>query len=427
MKFIRKITPLIVCLLATACNVSNASKKAPTKGEYTVLVYMCGANLESDYANQTIIHSGGQTYRWNGMGLATMDINEILSVKSKPKDVNVVIETGGANKWTSSKYGKYGSYDIDAKKLQIHHVNNKNKLELDKTLQYKSMGRPSTLQAFLEYGLTEYPAEKTALILWNHGGGLQGVCFDEKTNDGLTATEVTRAVDAALKTCDMEGQKLEWIGYDACLMAVQDIAELNSHYFNYMVSSQQLEAGEGWEYFSWVDDLYAKKSTPEILEQICDSFIAYNDAYGPEYNDQTLAYYDLSKAPEYLSAWNDMTDQLNCCMSTYTKNAFRSLMNSCHAFGDDAAYAYGLVDIKDFLDKLSAHSTFASSLDLTRMYAALDDLIPYAKIGGGAGSACGLSMYWTISDYTSYFNQYDYSVTNFDSWVDFIENYGVIY
>ena len=424
MKLVKKITPVIVALLATACSFSSTPNKQIKKGDYTILVYMCGSNLESDYANQLTINSGGQVYRWNGMGLAAMDLAEILDVENKPNDVNIVIETGGAKKWTKSRFGKYGSYDINASKLQIHHVNNKNKIELDKTFTYQSMGKSSTLQTFLEYGLKNYPAEKTALVLWNHGGGLQGVCFDELSGDGLTAKEVTSAVDGALKANNMEGQKLEWIGYDACLMGVQDIAELNSHYFNYMVASQQLEAGYGWEYNSWIDDVYAKKSTPEILEQICDSFIEYNNEWGEEYNDQTLSYYDLSQASSYLAAWDNLTTQLNDVVNSYTRNAFNSVMNNTKKFGDDAAYAYGLLDVGDFLNKLETSEMFASSLNLEEMKTALENFIPYSKVGAAAGNANGLSMYWTISQYTSYYNSYTKNDTNFSSWVDFVDNYG---
>lgn len=422
MNILKKITPLLVTLLATACNVNNGS--ATKKAEYTVLFYMCGSNLESDYANKTKISYGGYTYSWNGQGLATMDIREILRVKDKPSDVNILIETGGARSWTNSKYGKYGDYDIDAKKLQIHRVNNKQQLVLEKSFDYKSMGKADTLQTFLEYGLKKYPAKRTALVLWNHGGGLQGVCFDEKkSDDSLTATEVANAVAGALKNCNMEGQKLDWIGYDACLMGVQDIAEINSHYFNYMVASQQLESGYGWKYNKWIDDLYEKKSTPEILQEICDTFVASNNDLGDQ-NDQTLAYYDLSKASTYLNAWNDFTEQISQVIPNTSKKQFNNIVGSSKTFGDDAAYAYGLVDVKDFINKLSGYEAYSSAVDFDSINAAFDEFVVYSKIGVGAGNANGLSMYFTISEYTSYYNSYSHYDTNFTSWSDFVATYG---
>jgi PBP1b-binding outer membrane lipoprotein LpoB len=75
----------------------------------TILLYMCGSNLESEYANNS-------TY--GNIGLATMDIMEILSVENQPDDINIVVETGGASKWTKRSYANYGSEDISSSSLQ---------------------------------------------------------------------------------------------------------------------------------------------------------------------------------------------------------------------------------------------------------------------------------------------------------------------
>ena len=53
------------------------------------------------------------------------------------------------------------------------------------------MGKSKTFQDFLEWGLTEYPAEKTAVIMWNHGGAMQGVCSDENYNGDMFLCDET--------------------------------------------------------------------------------------------------------------------------------------------------------------------------------------------------------------------------------------------
>lgn len=427
--------------IKATCNVTVS---AQSNDFYTVLVYMCGSNLESDYANIMDTDDDG-TLDWYGWGLATMDIMEILEVPNKPDDVNIVIETGGANEWTkntNTEYPEYSAnysngYDINANKLQRHVVNSNGKIELKQTLNtYTSMGSSNTLQSFVEYGLSEYPAQNTALILWNHGGGLQGVCFDEKKNqDGLTANEVANAVSGALSNCGMAGQKLEWIGYDACLMAVQDIADVNSQYFNYMVASEQTESGYGWAYNKWLDDLYAYKSTPEILTAICDEFVDSNNYddrgyYHENYsgNDQTLAYYDLSKMSTYRTAWENMAAQLKNKVKSSNASSFRSLINGCKNYGDDSAYAYGLVDAKDFLNKLETDSTFnPGSTYMSAVKNAFSQLVAYSIKGAGAGNSNGLCMYWTIDYSTRYYNTYNSSTTNFTNWCYLVTNYGSSY
>ena len=402
-----------------------------TKGAWTILLYMCGSNLESDLANQTQIEQGGYTYQHDGIGLATADILEILDVKNQPSDVNIVIQTGGAQTWTSNTYGKYSDgYDISNKKLQRHHVKN-NKIVLDEELTYTSMGSSSTLQSFLEFGLKNYPAEKTGVILWNHGGGMQGVCFDDKKNgDGLLASEVTSAVSGALKNTGNSGKKLEWIGYDACLMQVQDIAEKNSAYFNYMVGSQETEAGYGWDYDTWVDDLYSKKSTETILKAIVDGFIEDNGGTASSYidgyvADQTLSYLDLSKMAAYKSAWESLATQLKSKLSSSNKSKFISLVSGCKKFAGDDSYAYGLVDASNFISSLSSNSTFKPATSyITNVQNAYKDLVKYSVAQKGAGKANGLSFYFPFDEYTSSYNDYNSSETNFTNWKYICDNYG---
>ena len=58
-------------------------------GSYTILLYICGADLESDSS------------------FASGDTTEMLSVDNQPDDVNIVIETGGARSWHG--HGCHGS------------------------------------------------------------------------------------------------------------------------------------------------------------------------------------------------------------------------------------------------------------------------------------------------------------------------------
>lgn len=451
----------------------NVTVYETTKDAWTILIYMCGANLESDYANQTQIRDDyGNVYSHDGVGLAVGDIKEILSVSGKPDDVNIVIETGGANTWTNNSYGNYSNgYSIDASKLQIHHVEN-NKIVLDKSLTYASMGLSSTLQSFIEYGFENYDAEKTALILWNHGGAMQGVCFDEKkNNDGLTTSEVATAVKGAIK--NKNASKLEWIGYDACLMGVQDIAGINSEYANYMVAAQESEQGEGWDYDNWVDDLYAKKPTETILSAICDSFVQSIDIMIDEWqksdgyrsaNDQTLAWYDLSKMNSYKTAWENMSASLKNNIGSYGKSEFseflknnvKSYAGTTYTQGELQAIAnendvsvsyvieyyglvqqgnvyvevnadtYGTFDVLDFLNKIKNDFTLGNGLSnlIDICISAHSELVGHKKIGAEAGNSNGICLFFPVSSKAGKSSYYTSSMTIFTNWRSIVTTYG---
>ena len=393
------------------CNVTvTNSSSAGTS--HTVLIYICGADLESGYAS-------------SNQGLATADIKEILSVSGQPDDVNIVIETGGANSWSST-------YGINASYLQRHHVSNK-KLVTDASLTYASMGLSSTLQSFIEYGISNFPADKYGLVLWNHGGGMYGVCYDEKkNNDSLLNSEVKTAVANAMSNLGMNGQKLEWIGYDACLMQVQDIAEFNSKYFNYMVASEESEAGYGWEYNTWVDDLYAKKSTPTMLQAICDGFISSNGGTSSS-NNQTLSYLDLTKMSSYKTAWENMASALKSKLTSSNRSSFNNaIKNNVQHYADNDYDYFCLFDAKDFINSLASVSAFSSfridSSYTNAVINAFNDLIAYSSAQRGAGDSYGLCMYWPNStSYSDVNTVYSTSQTNFTTWRTICVDFGYHY
>ena len=391
----------ITSIYAT-CSISVVEQ---SKDDHTVLIYMCGADLESK--NQ----------------LATGDIQEILKVSGQPDDVNIVIETGGANSWAST-------YGISSTKLERYHVENKS-LVRDDQLTYASMGLSSTLQSFIEYGLNNYPAERTGLVFWNHGGGMRGVCYDEKKNDDvLKNSEIRTAISGALSNCGMSGQKLEWVGYDACLMAVQDIAVTNAEYFNYMIASEESEAGYGWDYDTWVDDLYSKKTTTTILKAIVDGFIADNGGASSNSGDQTLSYLNLSYAAAYKTAWENLASQLNSKVTTSNKSSFNSAITSNVKHYADSDYDYFCTfDAWDFVDKLANNSAFSSfrvdSSYTTAVKNAHANLVAYNLAQKGAGVSKGICMYWPNStQYSDVSTYYTTSETTLTTWRSFCVNKG---
>ena len=373
---------------------------ATQKDAWTIMIYMCGADLESKN------------------GLASGDIDEILKVSNQPDDVNIIIETGGANSWDSGH-----SYTISSSKLERWHVEGK-KLVKDTTLSsYTSMGSASTFQSFLEWGLNSYPADKTGIIMWNHGGGMHGVCYDEKKNDdSLSNSEVKTAVSAAMTNTNTT-EKLEWIGYDACLMSVQDIAEFNSAYFNYQISSEESEAGYGWDYDNWVDDLYRKVSTPNLLKAIVDSFINDNGGQSSNSSDQTLSYLNLAYASAYKTAWEALATQLYSKVTNSNKSTFNTaIINNVKHFADSDYDYFCLFDAKDFVNKLVSGSAFSSfrvdSSYTTAVTNAMSDFVAYSVAQKGAGNAYGICMYWpNNTTYSSVSGEiYGTSETNFTNW-----------
>ena len=394
------------------------------KDKWTILIYMCGADLESNP---------------KGGGYATGDITEMLSVRNQPSDVNIVLQTGGANTWKK--------YNISSQYNQRYHIENKSLICDNSQVysRYQSMGESNTLKDFITWGLETYPADKTGLILWNHGGALRGVCYDEKADDdNLTDNEVRTAVSGALSATGTSG-KLEFIGYDACLMAVQDIADFNAPYFNYMVCSEESEAGAGWDYDTWLDDVYSNQSTTTILKAICDGFIRDNGGVNASGNNwqgdegvyyepanQTLSYLNLSYAEAYKTAFEAMASQLKSKISSGGASGFRNdIIGKTYCFSydyetnDPYLDYYGLIDVQHFLEVLKASSKYnPGDTYVNNTLTALHNLVAYSTSQQeGAHDAHGLALTFVGGTGYKLQNYVTSTYSNFTNWISINSSY----
>ena len=75
-----------------------ASTKMGEESTWTIFVYMCGTDLESD-----------------GSGMATMDLRQMLEARGSD-NVKFVVQTGGTNSWANDT--------IDSTKLQRYVIQN---------------------------------------------------------------------------------------------------------------------------------------------------------------------------------------------------------------------------------------------------------------------------------------------------------------
>lgn len=230
-------------------SVDSREKYTTIKGNgqdtVTIMVYMCGTDLESR------------------SGMATSDLMEMASAKSSDK-VNIIVFTGGCNKWNNNI--------ISNRVNQIYQVKNGGLSTLKKDAGTGAMTDPATLASFIQYCKKNFPANRNELILWDHGGGsLSGYGYDEKNSRAGSMT--LAGVKSALKKADM---KFDFIGFDACLMATLETGLMLNDYADYLVASEETEPGIGWYYTDWLNELTQNTSMPttQIGQKIIDSFIS---------------------------------------------------------------------------------------------------------------------------------------------------------
>ena len=225
----------------------------------TVLIYMCGADLESR------------------SGMATSDLKEMIAAAHSDK-VNIIVETGGAKSWKNNQ--------VSSACLQRWQVVDDGLVSLNNNVGNASMTDPSTLKDFVDWGMKNYKSDRTMLILWDHGGGsVSGYGYDEKFNNGSMRIDQIASALASAKG------SLDFIGFDACLMATLETATALSPYSDYLLASEETEPGTGWYYTDWLTQLARDPaiSTVNLGKTIIDTYTSHSQG------STTLSLTDLAE------------------------------------------------------------------------------------------------------------------------------------
>ncbi len=138
------------------------------------------------------------------------------------------------------------------------------------------MGDAATLASFITEGIAAFPAEYYALIISDHGASWPGVGPDDSGESSVRdLAELQEGLATGLADAGVE--RLDLLGFDACLMAAYEVASVLPAYADRLVASSELEPGAGWDYCSLqllADDPAA--TVDEIGIAIVDSFLVGN-------------------------------------------------------------------------------------------------------------------------------------------------------
>ena len=282
------------------------------------------------------------------------------------------------------------------------------------------MGKQATFESFLKWGLETYPASKTSVIFWNHGGAMTGCCFDENYDDGLTPIECHNAFTNVRNQLNIT-EKWEWVGYDCCLMQVQDIALFNSQYFNYMVAAEESEAGEGWDYDTWLDDLYPKMAEYKVA---FDSFASsMKSAISSSSKKEAFANLLNKKVKSYggdyyeESDYEYLVEEYGYHEDWFDKE-WDSSSQSYYYYAHGWLF-FGTFDALDMFNKLYSSSDFSSiktTVDACRN--ALKKMVIHNTAGNEAGESHGLCVFVPLFRYYGADVDYSSKDTLFTSWTN---------
>jgi hypothetical protein len=128
-------------------------------------------------------------------------------------------------------------------------------------LPEQNTGDPNTLRDFIQWAVQAAPAQRYALVMWDHGAGLGGSNFDDSDNvatDSLSTPELVAALTGA-------AARMSVVAFDACQMAMTEVGYALRNLCDVFVGAQANIDGPGYDYTTAFNTLQSNPvaTTPE--------------------------------------------------------------------------------------------------------------------------------------------------------------------
>jgi hypothetical protein len=226
-----------------------------------------------------------------------MDVNEMEAVGSSP-DVNILVQMD-----RSADYVDYDGNWTDTRRFYIQQDDDPNVINspVVQDLGETDTGSPDSVADFAIWGITNYPAEKYMLIMWDHGGAWISQSSDEESGSDISLPEFIGALDRIKTTTGID--KFEVIGFDMCLMGQLEVMDSIAPYARYGVGSEENEPGAGW-FYVFLDEIVKNPAITgdQVGIQAVDYFMYYLREVVGDQDVYTLGAMDLGQVSKVIDA-----------------------------------------------------------------------------------------------------------------------------
>lgn len=387
---------LFVAFWVISAQLSAASS---ARADWTVMVFMNGSDLESEAM------------------AGTADLLEMMRVGSTDR-VHLVVETLGTAQWHMEGIdaGKNQRFYIRRGRAELREeLRDDEELReafaglvqgnpagaglvlLEDDLGLRRLADPVTLADFLVWSMLNFPARRYALILWNHGAGsVVGFGADEHFDgESLSLKGLFAALQAAYQ---VTGTQLELIGFDACLMGAVEVAYVASPFARYMVASQEVEPGNGWDYASALAALVADSSMDgaRLGRILVDTYVRHSAERSEDFADiVTLSVTDLSKVGALTEALDRFVQVAAVdVVDPQALRQFARARRNSESYGNSSDSSFDMVDLGDLVGKVTG--LYPGESQAVR--SALSETVVYSVSGRGKPNASGLSVWLPFRD-----------------------------
>lgn len=366
-----------IIFLITSALAGVVAAESANHAKTQVLLYLVGSDLETN--DET----------------GTEDLREIAASYENPdpSELDVVVAFGGADKagWQGMRVATFDQLKADAGTGQF---GNGEYLYSDPTAD---MGSGQTLEKFLSVVKSSRTADRTILILSDHGNSYDGIGVDDKTKNQLKMGDIDRALSAS-------GTHYDPVMFDACLMASVEVGKTVQPYTSLMLGSEEIQRGS-YQYSTLLEPLAADAGTDSatVMKNVVDSYI---DNQGTAAKAKTMSIIDATKMPAVRDSLNTLGAKLSAVADTEQGlHELKAAYNDAVSLGITDGSKPTSVDLVSLLENIKQkRPELASEIDST--IATVKSAVIYERHNAYSPTVYGLSIAspdaMTLVDYNKY-------------------------
>ncbi len=360
-------------------------KEDSQTGTKTLMIYMCGSDLES------------------GGGIATSNLQDLISSKIDYDNINIILCAGGSSKW----------YNNDISKTETSYFKvTDDGLEIIKKQSKQDMASSTTLTNFIDYTYDNYKTDEYYFMFWDHGCALVGLEVDELSENILSLKDL----NTGLKNSKLNkaNKKFNMVILNNCLMGSLEVANIMSNYADYLVASEDvMYGGYGITTFDFLAGIKKSDDAVKIGKSYIDTYTKAMKKTNPG-TYITFALLDLSKIENVVSEVDKYFGEIKLDETSFKKIAkIRAGVYEYQKTED----CYDMVDLHQLVTKLQSINSNNKNL-----LKAIEDAVIYKSVTDPYSN--GISMYFPESfDWSPIYKTIDFSNT----YKTFAQNYIDIY
>ncbi|BCW96359.1 MAG: clostripain-related cysteine peptidase [Fimbriimonadales bacterium] len=394
---------LLLLPLFAGCGGGRATPNPPGgRGslKWTVMVFMNAANDLDDYSE--------------------LNINQMEQIQTN-SNVRVVVQWKRAARfapsgsWTGTRRYLI-QYDTDSQRV--------NSRLLEDMGQGVDMGSAETLREFVRWARTNYPADRYALVIWNHGSGWRSraafhgraVSFDDELGTSIKIWELPTAVRPS-----SADPRMDVLLFDASLMQMLEVAYECREIARYIVGSEESPPGEGYPYHEILKPLMDNSdiAPAQWASAIPRVFVSWYHQNFPFYRNITQSAVDAARLEAVASALDALAEGLVAKRSLY--------VNALARARQDAQNYSTYPEYRDLWRAAELIKQYTADAELSQRVNALHAALQQAVIandrdtrtGSRVFHSYGLSIYYPDSG--SYLGRYSNTAlaraTRWDDWL----------